>query len=549
MLDKFNNKLFKPLVTTYNLGFAAAMNPQRDFKRNYKSIPNATVFNLLTAYVKSLRSAVKYSRGQLDDFTRSLVESKAINAPVNDYNFDPREDELGRILEKYGLIKKYEPLTNKTVEVVRQVILKPVAKVLEGIRFVANTFEIVSKVAGAKVRIAGGESGKQLAYNLRNYTGTPNYKVKGLQTNTTNAIFVFSNIMKEGLKSDYRTATNPNTRSGYWWKTVKIDVLPKLFMFLASAGLLGELLKSLFDDVSEYDKTNYIIVPLGRSNGKTVYVRLPHDETGRLISATFWKMANFVKDGGDVKDLQDIFAIGAGQLPSVTPAISIGIAWEQFLTGKNPYDSFRGRYIIDDTTFQAGGGDALAKMVQWTTNNLGLTKFATYDTSKNTGVETFLQVAPFFSNILKSSNYGQQEKLNEIGQEAKQADAKQTLLDREVVAKYVALAREDKATIFTASKYRKDLIVEALGHLPENAEEAQYADNLVIKFKRSLKRGLNDDPRVGAIISATSNNQKLEILKSLESDMSPEEWKTFKQGLVEDQIVTAELLYRYKNLK
>lgn len=549
MLDKFNNKLFKPLVTTYNLGFAAAMNPQRDFKRNYKSIPNATVFNLLSAYVKSLRSAVKYSRGQLDDFTRSLVESKAINAPVNDYNFDPREDELGRILEKYGLIKKYEPLTNKTVEVVRQVILKPVAKVLEGIRFVANTFEIVSKVAGAKVRIAGGESGKQLAYNLRNYTGTPNYKVKGLQTNTTNAIFVFSNIMKEGLKSDFRTATNPNTRSGYWWKTVKIDVLPKLFMFLASAGLLGELLKSLFDDVSEYDKSNYIIIPLGRSNGKTVYLRVPHDETGRLISATFWKMANFVKDGGNVKDLQDIFAIGAGQLPSVTPAISIGIAWEQFLTGKNPYDSFRGRYIIDDTTFQAGGGDALAKMVQWTTNNLGLTKFATYDTSKNTGVETFLQVAPFFSNILKSSNYGQQEKLNEIGQEAKQADAKQTLADREVVAKYVALAREDKATIFTASKYRKDLIMEALGgHLPQNAEEAQYADNLVIKFKRSLKRGLNDDPRVGAIISSTSNNQKLEILKSLESDMSPEEWKTFKQGLVEDQIVSAELLYRYKNL-
>ena len=45
-----------------------------------------------SSYVKDLPSAVRYSKGQLDEFTRSLVESKAINAPINDYNFDPRGD-------------------------------------------------------------------------------------------------------------------------------------------------------------------------------------------------------------------------------------------------------------------------------------------------------------------------------------------------------------------------------------------------------------------------------------------------------------------------
>ena len=93
----------------------------------------------------------------VDEFTRSLVESKAINAPINDYNFDPRGDELGRILERYGLIKADEPITNRGVKILRKTLLKPVVTVLEGVRFISNTFEIVSKVAGAKIRIAGGE--------------------------------------------------------------------------------------------------------------------------------------------------------------------------------------------------------------------------------------------------------------------------------------------------------------------------------------------------------------------------------------------------------
>ena len=68
---------------------------------------------------------------------------------------------------------------------------------------------------------------------------------------------------------------------------------------------------------------------------------------------------------------------------------------------------------------------------------------------------------------------------------------------------------EDKSTLFAATKYRNDLIAESLGgRMPQNAEEAKVADALMTKFKRSLKRGLNDDPRVDTIISAVSNEKK-----------------------------------------
>jgi hypothetical protein len=321
-------------------------------------------------------------------------------------------------------------------------------------------------------------------------------------------------------------------------------------MFMASAGLLGELLKGFFDDVSEYDKTNYIIIPLGRDEtGKTIYVRIPHDETGRLFSATFWKMANFVENKGSVKDLQDIFAIGAGQLPSLSPIIEVTANWAQYLSGKNPYDTFRGRNIIDDTTFSAGGLDSFKKMVQWTTNSLGLSKFATYDTSKNTTLQTFMQVAPWFSNVVKISSYGKQEQLKEVAEVVKQKEAQQILKDRKIIEKYVRMAREEGSTLFTSTKYRKDLINEALGHLPENKEEKDYADNLITKFKRSLKRGLNDDPRVDAILNTSSSKQKLEILRSIQSDMSEEEFNKFKKELLEDKIVSSELLFNLKYKK
>lgn len=549
LLDKFNNKLFKPLVTTYNLGFAAAFNPIRDFKRNYKMIPNATILSLLKAYSNSLKSAVKYSKGELDEFTKSLVESKAIIAPVNEYNFDPRDDELGNTLKKYGLIKEYQPYDNKAIEFIRKTLLKPVVKTLEGIRFIANTFEIVSKIGGAKVRIAGGESGKQLSYNLRNYTGTPNWKVKGKQTNTTNAIFVFSNIMKEGIKSDFQVATDPKTRAGYWWKTTKIDLLPKFLMFLASAGVLGAGLKKFYDKVSEYDKANYIIIPLGVTDEKkAVYMRIPHDETGRMLSAIFWKMASFIKDKGNTKDLSDIFAVGAGQLPSVTPIITALGGWTQYLSGRNPYDSFRGRTVIDDTTWEAGGGASLKKMVQWTTNTLGVSSFATYDTHKNTGVETFMQTAPFFNRLFKISNYGETEQLREIKSEVKKEVAQRTLKEREIVEKYVQEATKDgKPSMFYMTKFANKAIKDALGgHMPRNDEEKKTADRIEKKFKVLIKKELNNDPRILSLIDAVSSDEKKAILKEIKKDMSSEEWSKIRTLLLKDKIVTEVIIYNIK---
>jgi hypothetical protein len=537
------NQVFKSIVTTYNLGFAVAFNPIRDFKRNYKNIKGASVASLAISYAKSFPSAVRYAKGNLDDFTKQMVADKLMNAPIYDYNYDPRDDEMGEILKKYGVISNNttEKELPSVMQKARTFLLKPVIKTLDAIRFVANTFEIVSKIAGTKVRMAQGETGKELAYNVRNYTGTPNWKTKGTSTYITNELFIFSNIMKEGLKSDYQIATNPNTRSGYWWKTIKMDILPKFLMFLAALGVFGEWVKDQFDKMTEYDKTNYITIPLGTRNGKAVYARIPHDETGRLISAIFWKVLNFAKDR-NINGLQDIFALGAGQLPTVTPVINFFQAWTQFLSGKNPYDAFRGRTLISDTVFQAGGMPALKKMVQWSANNFGLSQFTTYDPSKNDTIELAVQILPLLNRILKISDYGLSEKSMDLTNEIKTQRAREVVAEKEVIDKYVAKYKDDyktgKADLYTIGD---EIVKEALGHEAITDDELSRDKSMRTRLKTSMVVGAYD-ARVDNLVYAASNREKIALLKQYQTEMVADQFNDLVWLLYEEKIISGDVL-------
>ena len=80
----------------------------------------------------------------------------------------------------------------------------------------------------------------------------------------------------QGIRSDYEIATQPKSRGAFWLKTAQSELVPKMLMIMATAGFFGEYLKELFGKVSEYDKTNYTIIPLGiDENGKSRVLPLP----------------------------------------------------------------------------------------------------------------------------------------------------------------------------------------------------------------------------------------------------------------------------------
>jgi hypothetical protein len=529
------NKIFKDIVITYNPGFALAFNPIRDFKRTYKSLnamgQRVSLLKLLTEYVKAMPLSYKRLRGIDDNVIREMIQNRSLDIPFSDFHAADYEDSnsaYNELLKRYQLSKDPNELKG-----IRKAILKPAIQVLEFLRFHGSALESVSKIAGYNILKSRDVPPMERAFKTRTYIGTPNFRTKGLSTEITNAVFIFSNIMKEGLKADTSLATNPKTRAGYWWSTAKIDLFPKLLMVLAAAGLFGDPLKKFFEKASEYDKTNYIIIPVGEINGKSVYIRIPHDESGRLISAILWKLTQVMQ--GKPEQLQQIFAFGAGQMPQVTPMIGIGSGWIQYLSGNNPYRPFKGDNVLTDTEYKAGGGAALKKMVEWSAGEFGLTQFATYNKDSNSTFETIVQLTPVLNRLIKVSDAGVSQDLRQIRKDVEREQAQMTLLKREEFKDGAKRIEKGENAIYVLREIKNKVY----GRGPI---DNQKAGNLLKGLAREILKQKQDDPYVDALIYAGSNSEKKQILDKMRGSIGKEKFKDRVKLLYKFRVVTDETM-------
>jgi hypothetical protein len=529
----FANNLFKNLYITYNPGFMA-FNIMRDFKRNYANLnalgQKVTIGKLLSEYMKALPEAKKRQQGILEDSVREMMETGAIDIPFIDFNFDLHNDAYHGTLKQLGILESGQKTQQK--------LLRPLIQILEGIRFVGSTTESMSKIAGYNIlKKSKKYSEKEIAYLTRNYVGTPNFRRQGTVTSVTNAVFMFSNIMKEGLKTDFHMGTNPKTAGGWLWAQFKTNIVPKLVMFLAAAGYLGNELKKMFDGISEYDKTNYIIIPVGEDeNGKTIYVRLPHDEAGRLMSAMFWKILNGLQKK-EPEAIQQIFAFGAGQMPGLTPGIEIMGGWVQYLSGRNPYDAFRGQYLISDKAWKAGGWPVLKKMVQWTANNTGQLHFSTYSDSNKTTFEAAVQTMPLINRLLKVSDYGITERLRKTREKIEQRQAKLTLKKRDLLSKGVDDLRAGKS---------KDVIVEDIAKKLYESPTKRQKDDIRKGLQQEDVRGQN--VYLDMIMTARTNEEKELIIAEMYQMYDAKEMRKMERTIIETRAATTNTVQRARKL-
>ena len=311
-------------------------------------------------------------------------------------------------------------------------------------------------------------------------------------------------------------------------------------MFLGAAGVFGDKIKELYDKMTDYDKTNYITIPVGEYGNKVVYARIPHDETGRLISAVLWKSLEYMKNR-NVNNMQDIVSLGAGQLPSVTPLVSIVEAWSQYLSGKNPYDKFRGRTLIDDTTFQAGGMAGLKKMVQWTSNTFGLSQLTTYDPVRNDTLENTIQMTPLVNRLFKISDYGLTEQSNDVMDAVAKESAAQSLEDKKIINEYAKkYAKQWRDGAVDEYDLADEIIKEILGHEPTTDDELARLKSIDIKLKRALKLGAYDS-RYDNLIYAPSNKARVALLKKYQKEMTIEAFNELMENAVKGGIISNEV--------
>lgn len=189
-----------------------------------------------------------------------------------------------------------------------------------------------------------------------------------------------------------------------------------LFQGLADGGFIGEDAEELYNGVSEYDKTNYLIVPLGQQAGgdfgkKTVYMRVPRDFTAQFVSGLIYKLAR--QFGDNPSKLHEALNYTVEQGPSDNPIWTVPATWLEYAQGKNPEDAFRDRPILNNTQEGLRGLEGAKGMATWSLNQVGARdafNFTKLADDENDGFIASLALhTPLVNRFLKVSDYGYRE--------------------------------------------------------------------------------------------------------------------------------------------
>jgi hypothetical protein len=529
------NKFYRPVFTSLNLGFQS-FNFVRDFTRYWKNVPDDTLAGALTSlprafyrYAQAAPSAWGRASNKPDKLIAEMDELGILGVTWNDMfnNPDKADVQIDRILVKADL-KAISPRKKQ------KLFIRPFAKVLNAVETLGNFIETLPKVAGY-IELKGKMPDAELARFLRTRVGSPDFRRKGAATPVTNNLFLFSNAIKEGWRADLASATDPKTRAGWAWKTMLVSLMPKLLMFLIAKGWLGEELEKMMNDASEYDKTNYVMVPIGRAkNGKTEFLRIPQDETGRFLGGLFWKGLNFASD--DDVNLQDLFNIldyGAGQFPSVSPIFTGAGATISYLSGRNPYDSFRGRNVIPDDEFNAGPKYSAPIFLEWLIQNQGagmiLPNINALRDVEITNLEKVIN-APILANTLgrwiKVTDQGRREAEYEPVLDERQSKAVEKLEKEKSLEGYVAQFLETDRSESEMNYYIRLFTEEELGPGPYKGTVKAQATNLKKSFMKEYFYRTGEK-QLSTLKSLGSNAEKRAYINSVKYNMTEEEFEVF----------------------
>jgi len=484
---------FRLAFTELNYGFWM-FNIHRDYLRASQMLPRAKITNFLPYYLKSIKPAFKSVYGIPDSVIEEMQRNNMLISIADVRGLRPEDKQIDRLLKMYHLSpSKWE-----------KNILKPFGKLFNYYTNIGRGFERTTKVAAYQYlrKKFPDMTTEEIGHLVRVRGGSPDFLRLGRAYPIYNNLLLFSNAAKEGYRGDYEAFSD--SPAEFAWKKTKYVLIPKLLMYAASLGLLGAGVKRIMDGASEYDKTNYIIIPLGLSKtGKSVYLRVPLDETSRLMGGILWKMLS-----RDTEEMTTgLFDYMSGQAPTIHPGVEILIATVQYASGLNPYDNFRGRYVIPEQVFEAGGKRSHEAFVKWLANKSGATlvyRFQYDDVGRIKGELEDALSYPFVSNIVgrfvKVSDQGIKETLEELKFDIRQANTREILDAKDALNKWMRgepLGKED---------------IQALLKKPDIIDR-----NLMVGFARKYGYVYMEE-----YLTAQSNEEKVAVLRKMFQDKALE---------------------------
>lgn len=596
-----NAKLFRPIFTGINPGFMT-FNVVRDLLRTWKTsnIPlhriarqyapgspamtfaRVRAFGVPDAKGGVVRQTLKRSgliasspTAKHQQAESDLLEAEEVGGfsiTSNEYNSKRTvaDTEIEDIMQRYSVKRAGAPP--------REGLKKALTPLFDAFDFIKNVGDFIETLpkAAAMYEMSGDKSIGDLTPEqwsfIRRKVGTPDALAGGTWKPVSNEILLFSNIFIQAWKADIETATdlkkNPSgvgwrTPSGFWWKTASLNILPKMIMMAGALGLLDKLLgdwyRRAMEGVTEYDKTNYIIIPFGiDEKGQTKYLRLPQDDTGRLLGGLAWKALRTLKgDKSVLSTLAQIVDYTAGQTPAVTPSLGAVGDLVDYASGRNIYDSFRSRNVFTDDEWKARDVSTFKKFVGYEFQTLGgaiVWKFYAGETRPKelTTGQKILEL-PVLSNVagrwIRITDFGKHEALREIKQSTDADEARHRRNEKagvnDAIQDYLQLQPFERS-----QRRRMDLarqvVRDVYGDRPK-PEQTRRATQVAKKIFLGAVRG-EADPLVEEVMSAGSNAQAKAMIVEAKKSMSDDQYRSWVSRARSQQIISDQFASELRRL-
>jgi len=455
------NGFVKGLYTQHNYAFWP-VNFIRDTFGWIMMMPKAGPIDYARVFVPAVKAARASLKARVKNVNAErALERKMLISRASYKGLDAAENEFEQKLQAFGLDPAMWDKQSREVS--------KLVRFWNTYKELGQTFERVNKLAGMLYldRTHASMPEWQKREIVRERAGSPDFLQKGASASRIDLLMMFFNPWKEGIRSLAKSAKeNPLSFTG---KVATAVMLPSITQALATLGFLGDDLEEEYASIPDYDLSNYLVIPLGWANKEqkqVAYLRLPLWEPARL-------MHGLVTTAITGRGQTAVNRVG-GQIPGGNAWWKVGSAWVAHeIQGRNPYDSFMGREVLDPSVFQARGAQARWDLAKYSWNELGgsiIHRFrdqSLYDAPEGE-VQEFLN-APVVNNLLgrwiKVSSRGIDDADRKRAEPVLQERAVTRLAVREMAEKILAnppqaLTEDEKRVL--ADSYAMDYLMTIL---------------------------------------------------------------------------------------